>query len=187
MGKEIIDAEIFSFIYAQALTDATNRVCKEGTKACLKNNKELEEFIKKQAEAIINGKLKKGIDELINTIVLEAKCEDFGFGKAQKLFNMVMKYLYIRYYDREEIRIHFDKCHAPMDRFMIETVYTEYKKNLGIDPGFKKDLSWSRIGDENTPVSAYINYQNAIKKIIDKKSTYNNPIEYEYKKWNERI
>ena len=43
------------------------------------------------------------------------------FGNIQKLINMTMKYLYIRYYD--ECRENFRCCHAPMDNRMIKIYF----------------------------------------------------------------
>lgn len=55
MSREVIDTEIFRFIYAQAMNDATNRVCNKGTKDKLMKNIGLRNCVKNHAEEVING------------------------------------------------------------------------------------------------------------------------------------
>ena len=87
--------------------------------------------MKAYAEAVVDGKYPDfyKYEEQIGRIVAKSdvKGHIFGFGNIQKLINMTMKYLFIRYYDNVE-REYFFCCHAPVDSIMRDKVFQELKE-----------------------------------------------------------
>ena len=176
-----INAHIFDYIYELALRDATTRVLRKGEKAILSENDRIKELVKEYAEGIING---DGTDFYITAREIEdlrGEIDDFTFGNIQKLINMTMKYLYVKYYDNAAIRDRFEKCHAPMDGIMRDFVYRKYRTLFGEKPQFDYDLAWSNLLENDK--KKYEAYQEAVKKIIKKENKKMIPIEFDYVAW----
>jgi len=194
---------VFEFIYAMAINDAMNRVSNSGDKRNIKKQDKIREIVKKHAEEIINGSelpiittVKKIMDENSKS---EYKVEDLSFGKLQKLVNMTMKYLYVIYYDRFDIRRKFSNCDAPMDDAMRDFVYWSYKDRYN-DPdeykstiGFSRYTAWStlKIEDNGEEDKQYRAFQDAVKDIIKEKCHKEypdkspiDPIEFDLEFWD---
>lgn len=104
--------------------------------------------------------IKKGIGENIFTI-----------GQAQKLINMMLKYLYIFYQCEglktlEELN---DCAHVPIDRYVLEAVF--YKENY-------KGTPWSQIATYDD----YINCKKEIENYAESKD-YANGFQWELAEW----
>ena len=188
----MVDEKVFDFIYSMALNDAMNRVSKEGDKSKLAGNKGIKEEVKKYANNIISGNetdLKTTINEIkrINKDS-EKQIENFTFGKIQKLINMTMKYLYIKYSENDVVKKNYMACHAPMDSIMRDFVYESYYMLYPEKPknsiGFTKECSWSGI-DSRDKIMEYYAFQSAINDIIKKKNLHISHIEFDYKYWGE--
>lgn len=182
-NRIVIRADIFDLIYDMAMNDAMNRVSEKDEKEAVYN--ELKDTVKLFAENVLNGKVSdydatmEGISqEFINVH------KYFTFGKLQKLINMTMKYLYIRYYDDIKVNKRFNICDAPMDGIMRRFVYDSYciVKDKHQKPKFKRNGAWSKIEKAE---GDYKNYQNAIDSIINSKKLGINRIEFDYIYWGD--
>lgn len=129
-SRIIINEYVFDFIYGMAINDAMNRVAgvRKDDKVKLGENNKIRESVKGYAESIINGEI---IDyDIVEQIIEDNNCSKkvdcLNFGKIQKLINMTMKYLYIKYHDDPEVSKNFDKCYAPMDGIMLKFVFESY-------------------------------------------------------------
>ncbi len=117
--KMTIDDVIFDFAFSLALGDATRRVA-EDSDVNLGSN-DVKEEVKTYAETIIKGN--KGLDFESTVKNIQNINQDFTFGKIQKLINMTMKYLYIKYYDNPDVKKRYSLCDAPLDSLMRDFVY----------------------------------------------------------------
>ncbi len=180
---------VFDFIYGEALDDATRRTGQEGLKSRLLNCNALKDIVKEYANAVINGeapKCSKYMEEMENLGI-----EGFFFGNIQKLVNMTMKYLYVGCFCDDTVRSRFDACDCPMDSIMLDFVFESYyivvlkkERKRGERPGFRKDLTWSRLKDKEDK-EQYTKYQETIRKIIENRKLNINPIEFDYMFWDE--
>lgn len=182
----IIDDFIFDFYYEMAVNDAMNRVSKEGEKKNLIDISGIKNAVKEYAESIINGDNNPSFDETVNKIIEEnnksnKKIDAFLFGKIQKLINMTMKYLYVKYYDNPKIAKHFNKCDAPMDSYMMKFVFECYKYFFNEKPGYDKYKAWSTLENKE---GEYENYQKAIDSIISISGLKINRIMFDYYYWS---
>ena len=55
--------------------------------------------------------------------------EELSYGKAQKVVNMIFKYLYCTKEYGEEKKEYFSYCHMPLDSFSLEWIYRALIKN----------------------------------------------------------
>lgn len=108
--------------------------------------------------------------------------DDFGeiaseqcFGKAQKVINMGLKYLYCL--NSPLIKIDYENRDMPLDDRIFDFYY-DYRKHLGIRDK-NKILSWSNISKED-----YLVIQANIRKYMDKLGLDMYPIEAEFIIWN---
>ena len=195
INRDPIENVIFDFIYDMALTDATRRT-KAGLKEKIRNNDEVKRKVRDYAESVVSGKNPVHCEDVIEEIekILEKKeITGFWFGNIQKLINMTMKYLYIRYYDDQNKQKNFECCDAPMDSIMRDRVKSYYKEKGWGKTGFDSETAWSKIGmDENNKKykrENYRNYQKAVDRIIEEeyKETGQkwNKIEFDYRFWND--
>ncbi len=182
--------DAFDFIYIMALGDSMNRVSAPLDKERIRNCMEIKETVKCYANSIIFNQDGLSFEDAVNSIIEHANnCDvQLSFGKVQKLINMTMKYLYLKYYDNPNIIKHFNKCHAPMDSVMRDFVYASYTAlGLGNNPGFPRTCHWSTLGTEQNPKYNYDNYQTAINELIKyAKKHYlsiSNSIEFDYLFW----
>ena len=179
-GNSNMDDAIFDFAFSMALGDATRRVAEDSDKDL--GNDNVKNEVKKYVDTIIKGSKGVNFDSTVNNI--QEFNQGFTFGKIQKLINMTMKYLYIKYYDNSEVRERYSQCYAPLDRLMRDFVYESYiYLNLGGRPGFKKTIVWSKMTD-NTD---YSSFQTAIYEIMNyvdpKQEKIHNKIEFDFMFW----
>lgn len=198
--------EIFDFVYAIAMRDATQQKAYEliGYKTS-KGAKKLDDYKKEELlqNSIAKNIISKYIDDIIagnnpNFYDVEKDVEEsfasfikgkkylsfFTFGNCQKLINMTVKYFYIVTYPCPTIRSYFNNCHCPMDNVMIKTVKRELKNNKKPLKDFnitsaELSKSWSRIVQGNT--SQYDTFQDIVKYLAKQQGV--NPIEYDYLMW----
>lgn len=181
---------IFDFIYGEAMNDATRRTNAASIKNTDLDRTALKGRVKKYVESLINGENPNFCDWVEGTenILKKAGINEFTFGNIQKLVNMTIKYLYVRYYDNEEIKSRLKLCDAPMDRIMVCFVYESYyvvqgttsKEKRNIEkPGFEIDCAWSNL----TNNCEYNAFQKAIDIIIEKKKLDISRIEFDYMYW----
>ena len=186
--KKTISDYVFDFIFGMAVNDATNLGPKtvEGEKEDVLKNQRIKEIVREYSNGIINGT--KGISFSDAVDEIEKAKANLSCGKIQKIINMTMKYLFIRYYDNQEKRDRFEKCDAPMDSIMRDFVFESYyvvqdeERKRGETPGFSRDCSWSSL---TTLKKDYKNFQNAIDFIIEKKQLNINRIEFDFIFWEQ--
>ena len=169
--RRIIRKEIFEFLFQMALLDATKRVARNNENEILAKDV-VKTSVKNYAESVLNGDNVISFDDTVAAI--EANANSVSFGMIQKLINMTMKYLYIRFYDDDVVSIRFSACDCPMDSYMRDFVYRSYyylrnngRRPNGEDAIFDINCSWSKLGDIDNPISNYVNFQKAIDEIIE--------------------
>ena len=195
----MIEEKVFSFIYDMAFKDATMRKAfpkGEDTDLVFAEKKKkvknsLENTLQLFTHKLLAGCLTDAeYTELIKTIWKDGKSADerFSFGNAQKLVNMLSKYLYIACYDNDQMRCKFECCHCPMDSIMIRTVCDSYDK-LGEELQEQvlnvklKNVNWSTLGRNNqecTVPEAYEVFQRAVGKLKGRDLL---SIEFDYENW----
>lgn len=179
----MINDKIFGFIYGLALRDATIRVTESGVKDKLLKNVKIKELVKHYAEDIIEGK-EPDFYKVAQNIESNKDGVKITFGNIQKLLNMTMKYLYIKYYDDADVRRYFRVCHAPLDGIMRDFVYTKYKDLFGKAPKYRKSMSWSTLELGNKDyIESYKQFQQAVRDIINESKLNMIPIELDYVAW----
>lgn len=175
-----IDKDIFIFAYKMAFRDAMMR------KAFPKNEGEGEtnfKAVKKKIYDVCRPVVEKYINDIFREEYPEPKdvilsicsiCneERFSFGNAQKLVNMTAKYMFLSSYHDDNKRKLFEKCHCPMDSFMIQKVPQNLEKK------FIHSMAWSKIVVLDT--QAYDYFQEEIRKQCN--DCY--PIEYDFLEWD---
>jgi len=176
-----MDDAVFDFVFQMALSDATRRVAENTDKEL--GGEQVKKIVKNYVEAVIKGNDNPDFNSAIEEIQKINK--EFTFGKIQKLINMTMKYMYIKYYDDTDSIICFQSCDAPLDSLMKDFVYESFiYLSLGDKPGFRKDLAWSKM----TNKADYSSFQNAVKKIMDYADTQGfkiqNKMEFDYMFWD---
>lgn len=125
----------------------------------------------------INCKI-EGLNGLENTVLIsKLLCNKadksknvFTYGQAQKLINMMVKYLYIFYRCEgfDELDMIKDFAHAPIDSYVL--------KAAGIEAN--GDIAWSKIDNYKT----YKEYRDDIKQKAVKKG-YKNDFQWELAEW----
>ena len=185
-----IKDDIFDFCYGMAIEDATKRVSKKHEKGWLEKNTDIKEIVKDYADSIISNTARESLYDISKRIQeKDNNIEKLTFGKIQKLVNMTMKYLYIRYYDCKSIKKRFAPCDAPMDGAMIAFVYESYHilmDNMDSKNLFNRECAWSKIdfGEKVNSIEDYEKYQCTIQAIITKAKLNINRIEFDYMCWN---
>jgi hypothetical protein len=182
--------DMFDFIYSMALGDAMNRVSAPNEKTRIKECIRIKETVISYANSIINKQAGLSFDDTAAHIQEHAAKIGItlSFGKTQKLINMTLKYLYIKYYDNPDVIELFNNCHAPMDSVMRDFVYSSYTAlRLGNNPGFPRTCCWSTLGSDQNPRYNYDNYQSAIISLIEYAKKHNlsirNRIEFDFLFW----
>lgn len=214
--------KIFEFIYVEALRDAVLQLAYEGKKGWI--GKEVPEAIKsakKYITEILNNGFKNQEEhdkffalaarEICEAINEKGKIKnpdynnEFSFGNAQKLLNIVVKHMYGQCYTNPELRSHFKYCHCPMDSIMLEKVWKacehlynskiERSNQLGEGLGNKSRdnflKSWGKEDWEidGTMPKRYQNFQKAVRKLAGRQRNEKGealfPIEYDYFIWGQ--
>lgn len=178
----MINDYIFDFAYGEALGDLYWRK-KAGVKEEVEKCQTIRECVKDYADKVVEGSNPQFYEyaEKIGSIIIQLKYNDYtqlSFGNVQKLINLTMKYLYIKYYDTK--RENFRCCHAPMDDIMRDIVGKAYRKTFGKNLGIS-EVAWSSV-DKN----AYAIYQRAINELIKNSHSDCLPIEFDYLNWGKK-
>ena len=181
-----IDNHVFNFVFGIALNDAMNRVADydEKDKHKVAQNSGIRNVVKKYAEDIVGGKkpdfYRAVLDiQKANENDNEHRINCLSFGKAQKLINMTMKYLYIRYVDTDK-EMHYEDCHAPMDSIMMDLIYY-YLKGKKKEIHFHISHNWSSLEMDATGENDdYIGFQQDIQSVIGDKCSR---IRFDYELW----
>lgn len=201
-----IDDKIFRFIYIEAMRDATIQLAYKGEKRCLMGFTELDvwSFLKGEMESLIDKVLSneylsqdKYDEDFLNTMVNICKCingamknDEFTFGNAQKLINIMLKYFYISSYKDNNSKVKFRFCHCPMDQQLLKNIWRNREeldsdKILGKREYFLKswgneDFEEDKNGKKMFP-KRYVLFQQAVRCLAEKKNI--NPLEYDYCVW----
>ena len=126
---------------------------------------------KKEFEDLANV-LNKDIKQANIPGLKEITTKKITYGKAQKIVNMTMKYLYFFDNANNYVNSVFDNCHMAIDEYIMV-----YFDSVGINrKGYSN--SWS-----NFDFSNYSNYQSAIKNYCSQKGE--KPFFAEFKYWNQ--
>lgn len=111
----------------------------------------------------------------------------FTFGNAQKLVNMMAKYMLISCYDKPELMKNFKDCHCPMDSIMIEVVFKKIKSGestIKIEDlkTLSESTAWSALDyiDGNVP-KEYCEFQEIIGQLAELEEI--SRLEYDYIYW----
>ena len=209
-NKTEMNERTFSFIYGCALRDAILQKAFIGKKDWIAKVTEAQAPVREYIDSVLSGEFKEetsreahekaflkatvDVCDKINGNKPDDAEDNFSFGNAQKLINIVTKHVYAHTYSLNyacltDIRTYFRFCHCPMDSIMLCHVWKEYKKfgceerkkTLGED--FLK--SWGNedfdlSNNERVQPSRYVSYQHAIEKL---KGSDVFPIEYDYIVW----
>lgn len=180
MAEMIIEnGWIFDFVYGMAVNDALNQSFENttGDKVALLNNSDVKNYVLRYCNEILAGKAPDIIEYGRNIQKADGtKPKSFTFGKIQKLINMTMKYMYIRYYNTG-MENRFVDCDAPMDSVMMDLIYYYKKSNDACR--FKKLQTWSSIDYEE--IEDYKRFQEAVRSIIGPELS---KIEFDYAVWD---
>lgn len=206
----IMNKDILYFIFVDAIRDATLMKAFEGEK---KQFQRLEVFNKVVMD-------KKGVLKIINKVLTGKYCSSgaeekfnqdferdfldvskyvcdsikgFRFGNAQKLINIMLKYVYIMTYPENSgvKKSYFKYCHCPMDTIMLEDAWENralWGEKCSVKYNRKDFLrSWSKeefieVDGEKTLPERYIIFQKSIA-ILAKKEGKRCPLEYDYYIW----
>ena len=182
---DMINEMAFDFIYNEAMDDATRRTNAASIKDKVLKCKDAKIVLFEYAKNVIVGKNPcfYEYENRFENEISKVGISGFTFGNIQKLINMTMKYLYIRYYDG--CRENFGCCHAPMDSRMIEIVGKMYSNITGENLGIS-ECAWSKIEKGSTSknnLESYKKYQEGINKIINEKNMF--PIEFDFYMWGQ--
>ena len=158
-----IEEKIFDLVYELALRDAVSQKAYAGEKKHLYKAKKPRKLARDYIDGILHGKRPEFYD-VAHKIEKAFDDNKFTFGNAQKLINMIAKYMYIAYYQSEDkaaLREKFRGCHCPMDRIMIDKVISKLKEML-----INKD-DVEKIEQFTKPAKGYIvKDENGIEKTV---------------------
>ena len=211
--KGNIDDKIFRFIYIEAMRDAVIQLAYKGKKRHLWTLEEemnsLKGIIERLIDKVLNDEYlsQEEYDEdflkttisVCNYINDKEKNDEFTFGNAQKLINIMLKYLFISTYKDNSSRQKFDYCHCPMDQQLLKEVWSKRKKlpdnitlekrEVFLDGWGKEDFEKDENGEKRLP-KRYLSFQESVRYLVElekkdkeKKNPSENPLEYDYDKW----
>lgn len=201
-----MDLKIFAFIFVVAMRDATLQKAYNGKKAWLTdytNFPNSSEKLQDLINNVLNGNCssqtefdKSFLDvavSLCNEINSIAGNDEFTFGNAQKLINIMMKYFYLYSYGNDTEKNKFQYCHCPMDHQLLEVVWKRRNelKSINLDSNSDFTASWGnedfdKANNKLDLPKRYKVFQEAVKQLsskitIDNRSPY--PIEFDYCVW----
>lgn len=167
--------------------DAIKYLKKQIKKFFDEDNMSFDNWHKTTAELFLtnyNSMLREKIDNNQNV--------DQNMGKAQKIINMTLKYLYCMEYDEETIGIKFEKCHMAIDSYTLEW-YFRVPNYIMENGEKKKQLSktsvgcWSKMSEEHyhriqKNIVKYLQEEQKVYIIDSKKMT---PLQAEFIIWEE--
>lgn len=206
MKKVNLDKEIINYSYVIAIQSATMRATYKGDSRSLRNDSEYAEvirIIKRLVDRVITKDFdsQKAYDKAFLKAVIEVRSkirrisgeDEFTFGNAQKLINIMMKNLYIYSYGDLDKKDAFRFCHCPMDGILLKKIWNN-RESLSQDirermcPGAQFTRSWGNedLEDDDYP-QRYLVFQDAVKEMCEKiqsdtgRTIY--PLEYDYCIW----
>lgn len=201
--KKNLDDKIFRFIYIEAMRDAVLQLSFKGDKKWLTESDELFDSLMGEIELLIDKVIsgefisKDEYNEwFLSTAINICKCinkktinNEFTFGNAQKLINIMLKYFYILSYKNDSLKERFKFCHCPMDRQLLMKVWSKRAELDDIMLGKYEDFlkSWGNEDfekDENDKKiypRRYLLFQQAVCHLSEKKNM--SPLEYDYYEW----
>lgn len=137
----------------KSMCDNLTKICDNADKVTLKD---------KNGDCSVElGKIICHVDKKIKSV--------FTYGQAQKIVNMMLKYLYI--YDQCDGRDSFQNVirffHVPLDSFVLKEIYNRFKREDNQrKTNFKEEkynvIRWSKIES----YEEYMNCQRSIKKFL---------------------
>ena len=212
--ETIMNKDILYFIYINAIRDATLMKAFEGKKKQLQdltvfNNVVIDEEhgILKLVNNVLKGKYTSSGDEekyeekykkiferdFLDVSKYVCDCiEKFRFGNAQKLINIMLKYVYIMTYPENAgvRKSYFKYCHCPMDTVMLEDAWekrTVWEETCSAKY-YKKDFlkSWGKeefeiVNGDKTLPQRYKVFQSAVEKLAEERGMC--PLEYDFYIW----
>ncbi len=140
-----INKKMLGFVFTAAMQDAVRQSAYNGERKWLWEPEVFEKLyplLTEHLESILKNGYKDQDDYDNKFIILSIKiceiindvesCNDFSFGNAQKLINMIDKYFYLRTYgtDKTDEKKRFRFCHCPVDGNMLEKVWKSKAKTL---------------------------------------------------------
>ena len=195
-----INDYILRFVYVSSMRDAVRQGAYTGKRKWLEEEsvyKVLSVPIKEHIEKIISGgytdqddynssffKLAEDIQSRIKGKKgTRTDCGDFSFGNAQKLINMIIKYLFISTYNADcNKRESFKCCHCPMDGQMLIKIWNKKEKEFIENGTIKKEeflKPWGSITHKNG--DRYDIFQKAVRDLAQEEGLI--PIGYDFKEW----
>lgn len=196
------DDQIMRLIFSDAVGYATLRLAFRGEKAWMKSKSVYEEIKDLFINICMNTMIGKYENqEDYDKVLLETSQEicnyynnssrigntKFTFGNAQKMLNIMMKYLYIWSLGDEDRKECFKYCHCPMDQRMLEFVWSrrgELDKQLRDKFGKREEFlkSWGDEDYENddTFPQRYDLFQEAVRMLCEDGES---PLEFDYRNW----
>ena len=196
--------DIFDFVYEMAMNDATRRTACAGSKNALLQHDRAKKEVQDYYGESISGKgtSRTNNERIIKKVasILKKVDNNFSFGNAQKLVNMVAKYYYITVSSDDSMKNRFADFDCPMDRYMKSYVVSEYKRAIRNDDAQKRKrveyysngttetrdwslIAWSKLTDKD--VTIYSKYQDMAKYLSA--IEHISPLEYDYKHWREAV
>lgn len=202
-NKINLDDKIFRFIFIEAMRDAVIQLSYKGNKKWLMESDVLN-VLKIEIEPLINKVLNNKYtsqdnydeDFLCTTINIckhinnMAQNDNFTFGNAQKLINIMLKYFYITSYKNDISKDFFRFCHCPMDQQLLENIWSK-RKNLNINKTLgnrnyflkswgNEDFEEDENGRQIYP-KRYTLFQLSVRYFANKEKK--NSLEYDYYAW----
>lgn len=140
--KEInLNDDVFKFVYVAAMRDAVLQLAYNGNKKWLTEETmyiSLKEILKPLVDKVLKNEYLSQEDynaDFLNVAIKICDCvngkaqnNNFTFGNAQKLINIMMKYFYITSYANDCKKEYFRFCHCPMDSILLEKVWEKRKE-----------------------------------------------------------
>ena len=138
-----LDERIFRFIYISAMRDAINQQAYKASEKIWLSDDEAFNSLKSEIRPFIDnvlnneysyqGKYDEDFLDITISVCKYVNCKaqnnNFTFGNAQKLINMMLKYFYITGYESDKQKECFRFCHCPMDGKLLKNVWNKCKKS----------------------------------------------------------
>ena len=201
-GPKNIEDLVFDFIYEESINDAIRRTAAASSKSIIMKIEKVKKAVREYANHIIDGIDKENNPELEISKKCFMQCIDsifgaieeyknekkvdccFTFGNAQKLVNMTMKRLYIRYYGTSKAN-GFKYCFCPMDRRMRDKVASKYNNIFDKSVAYDPECAWSKMnvpGKDKDGIDNFWLFQKAVDDLLsdEKYKEYKNRLEMDY-------
>ena len=208
-----MNKEILYFIFVDAIRDATMMKSLKGEK---KQYQDVAVFnavvmegkgILQLVNNVLNGKYTSSDDEekckqaferdFLDVSKYVCSCiKEFRFGNAQKLINIMLKYVYIMTYSETSgvKKSYFQYCHCPMDSIMLKDAWNNRRVwSDRCSVKYKRDdflMGWGQeefetINGDKTLPKRYKAFQFAVDILANESGL--SPLEYDYYIWGKNI